>query len=152
MTASVIFVVGLPGSGKTEFIRSMAHPKTEFDDYKAGAFNDDSAFTSARRYLELITTLREGRECVISDIDFCRSEARAEAECILRREVPGLHLQWICFENDPAQCVRNARARAESTRRNLEAELDNIRRYASQYVIPPHAQIFRVWRNGGEER
>jgi len=146
MTAKAIFVTGLPGSGKSCLIGSLANDVVVFDDYKANAIDDNSSFDHGRRLPELIAALREGGTCVISDIDFCRPSSQAEAETHLRSVYADVDIEWWCFENDPRQCARNVKQRARSARRDLNADLAKLREYSPIYVIPARANILPVWR------
>ena len=90
----VTFLVGLPGSGKTTVIRDFTkRGVTCFDDYKSRANNDSRRFDDSRYFAELVASLANGRDCLISDIDFCRADARNEAVTQLHRNVPGV--TWI---------------------------------------------------------
>ena len=49
----------------------------------------------------------------MADIDFCRTEAREEAEGFLLTIIPNLKLRWLFFENDPHR-VRGKRQKHRS--------------------------------------
>ena len=55
---NVIFVVGLPGSGKSHYAKALAK-QTEselFDDYKSNAIGNCSRFPFGRNYIELVNS------------------------------------------------------------------------------------------------
>lgn len=146
--AQAIFLVGLPGAGKTRLISSFRDAAI-FDDYKANAVDDDPSFDHGRRLAELLGRLRDGTACVISDIDFCRREAQTEAVEYLRVAIPTVQIEWWCFENDPAQCARNVEFRATKESRDVQSDLAKIREYTDLYTIPANARILSVWRPTG---
>ena len=114
-----------------------------FDDFKANAFNHSSAFRSSRKLSALLAALRDDLNCVAADIDFCRPEARTEAESVLRSEVPGLDLIWNFFANDYPACEANIRRR---DRASLASDLENLRKYSDLYYIPPGTETLPIWR------
>jgi hypothetical protein len=132
--ARVTFLVGLPGSGKTTFVQEFAkRGGTCFDDYKSRANHNSSRFDDSRYFAELVTSLAASRDCVISDIDFCRAEARNEAVTLLHRHVPGVEVEWRCYENAPDQCRLNVLQRS---RNSLQSDLQAIEKYAKVYAYP----------------
>jgi hypothetical protein len=103
----VRIVAGLPGSGKTEYVKALrADGWREFDDFKACAHNNSTAFADARHYDELIQALRAGHQCVVADMAFGLDADRREADRVLRAVVPGLAIDWLFFVNDPAHFIR----------------------------------------------
>ncbi|MGD0164102.1 MAG: hypothetical protein ABSB39_16650 [Candidatus Sulfotelmatobacter sp.] len=147
MSENVILIAGLPGSGKTTHLCQMLRDGwLVFDDYKAQAFEDCSKFGSSGKFLPLISALRSGLRCAVADIDFCRAESREEAESLLFTIVPGLKLRWLFFENDSSACEANVKSR---DRRQLQTELENIRRYSKSFNIPQGAEVLPVSRDAG---
>jgi len=142
----VVFVAGLPGSGKTRLLQSSADPANLFDDFKSNAISDNPAFDHARRLPELLALLRAGQTCFVSDIDLCREPAQEDAENYLRAHVPGLVIEWLFFEKSPEQCKANVRVRATVTGRDAELEAANVERYAACYSIPRGATVRPVWK------
>ncbi len=142
MSAQVLLVAGLPGCGKTTYLQKLALKgwKT-FDDFKANAHNDSTCFRDSRHYTSLVGTLRSGRKCAVSDIDFCRAESRTEAEQVLREVLPEVTLAWHFFENNPQQCAANIRWR---NRPSLESDLQKLRQYSAVYSPPSKAYILPV--------
>ena len=67
----LVIIVGLPGSGKTTLLEEYkSRGDIIYDDFKARAIKDNGHFPYSRHYPDLIAKLNEGKNCVISDIDF----------------------------------------------------------------------------------
>jgi len=81
MSEDVILLVGLPGCGKTTYLCQMCQESwLVFDDYKAEAIGNCSAFRKSSKFEVLIRALCDGLRCAVADIDFCKTESRIEAE------------------------------------------------------------------------
>jgi hypothetical protein len=132
-------VAGLPGCGKTTYLDELRREGwLAFDDFKAGAIDDSSAFDRSRQFEALLAGLRDGRRCVVADIDFCKQESRVEAESVLRAAVPGLEIRWCFFAHDARTCEKNIQRR---NRDSLEADTRELRKYSSVYSIPTGAHV-----------
>jgi hypothetical protein len=143
MTKEAVLLAGLPGCGKTTHLCQMCRNGwLVFDDYKAQAFEDCSKFARSLKFLPLITALHAGVKCVAADIDFCATDARNEAEVVLRAGVPGLDLKWEFFANDRSACEANIRTR---NRPSLQRELECLAKYSPSYTIPEGAVVLPVW-------
>jgi adenylate kinase family enzyme len=144
---SIIFVTGLPGAGKTRYVQELAENLGAelFDDFKANAIDDNPSFNFGRYFSNLIDALRSGKTCIVSDIDFCRSESRAEAEVYIALMAPETSIEWRFFEKDLERCRRNIEQRAQIERRDIHKEHSNIEYYAQLYRIPPGGRLIKVW-------
>lgn len=144
----VVFVVGLPGCGKSCHLKKLeANGFERFDDFKAEAINDSPQFKHSRHYARLLAALRAGKQCAVADIDFCRTAARTEAQLILKKEVAGLQIEWVFFEKDPDQCRANVRARH---RASVETDLAKIDEFLPLYCIPEEHRVLSVCRPHGK--
>ncbi|MBI1877489.1 MAG: AAA family ATPase [Chloroflexi bacterium] len=146
--AKLVIVVGLPGSGKTfNLPRFKKEHNAEYlrDSFKKNAFHDSGWITNSRHYVDLISQLRNGNNCIIADIDFCREEAREEAMAAIQYHVPGVEVQWICFENNPDQCRKNV----ISSKRAVEGRLPRIEEFTKLYTYPPEALLIPVGDGSG---
>jgi hypothetical protein len=142
MSENVILVAGLPGCGKTMHLCEMCRDGwLIFDDFKAKAFGDSSAFRKSRKFRTLMTALRDDLRCAVADIDFCKTESRMEAESVLVAEVPGTKLDWLFFENDRSACEANVRSRK---RPSIEADLKKLHEYSAFYRIPQGANVLPI--------
>lgn len=145
MSKDVILLAGLPGSGKTTHLCQMRRDGwLVFDDYKAKALDDCSAFRKSRKFSALISALRDGLSCAVADIDFCRTESRQGAESVLLAEVPGVRVGWRFFENDPSACEANIRSRKSP---RLQIDLEKLHEYYGFYCIPEGADVLPIGRN-----
>ncbi len=116
MSEDVILLAGLPGCGKRTYLSQMLRDGwLVFDDFKADAFDNDSGFRKSRKFRALISALCDGLRCAVADIDFCRTESRAEAECVLLAEVPGVKSGWRFFVNNCSVCEVNIKSRNRSS-------------------------------------
>jgi hypothetical protein len=138
----LLLVAGLPGCGKTTYLRELEQEgRRAFDDFKACARNNSPRFRDSRHREALLAAVGEARKCVVADIDFCRSEARTEADLVLREDAPAVRSAWRFFENSPERCEVNIRRR---NRPSLETDLRKMRQYSIVYQIPDGAQVLPV--------
>jgi predicted kinase len=142
--AKLVVVVGMPGSGKSHYIRGLEpqFPGVCAHDYMANSHGDSPRFTDSRLYDDLVRALREGRDSLIADIEYCDTWRRVEVEEVIRRDVPGVEIEWRFFENDPARCEANAARRG---RVGVSEERRKIRALSRKYQIPPGAIVIPVW-------
>lgn len=139
MTSEVLLVVGLPGCGKTTHLDELQREGwIVFDDFKADAVDDSSAFRKSRHFGALLESVRQGGRCAIADIDFCKSEARAEAEYVLSAATPLVKILWVFFDNDPESCKGNINRR---NRPSQETDLSKLCEYSMSYTIPEGAEV-----------
>lgn len=145
--SKLIFIVGLPGSGKTEHVKKINKDNKfiEFDDFKGNAILDKSDFTFSSNYCDLINYLKVGRNCIITDIDFCKKSSRDEAEIVINGWEIGVEIEWIFFENNPEQCSNNVKERVVRTGKNEDDTLLKIKKYTNEYDIPVGVGILDVW-------
>jgi len=137
-------VVGMPGSGKSHYIEKHKshYPGTCTQDYMRNSYNNSIHFTDSQHYDKLVLNLRNGNDSIIADIEFCDTWRRVEIEEVIRRDVPGVEIEWRFFENDPAKCEANAETRA---RKNIDEEKKKIRELSRKYIVPPGAIVLRIW-------
>lgn len=147
----VILVAGLPASGKSEYVRKLVDETgaEPLDDFKASAIRDNPHFDFSRHYKRLIAGLNAGRTFLVTDVDFCSTQSRKQADEFVRQFAPDAEIEWRFFENDPEQCKRNAKTRAEVTLRDLKREIELIEHYCPLYRIPPGSTTLPVWRPPG---
>jgi hypothetical protein len=145
----VTIVIGLPGSGKTTFLRIQFadhFPNGCFDDFHGGSLDGTGAFAQSRHYETLKRKLREGRDCVISDVEYCRSDRLMAVEEGLRtlsRELGiMIEVKRLYFENNPNACRHNVIHRFEHDRtRDYITELKKIDDLSADYNCPTEGAI-----------
>lgn len=138
MTQQILLVAGLPGSGKSTYLRELEESGwLFFDDFKHMAFKNSRQFRHSPHFATLLGHLREGSRCVVTDIDFCRTESRADAMEVLRAEIPGLEIRWLYFSRSVEDCAENIRRRSRPA---LRHELRELSKYSACYQIPEGAQ------------
>ena len=110
--AKLVVVFGLPGSSKTFHlprIKKEHDAKLIRDSFKIDSFRNLAPIMCSRHFVDLISNLREGRNCVISDIAFCKKDRRKELAEAVQLHVPDVKIVWIPFENNPEQCRKNVK-------------------------------------------
>jgi hypothetical protein len=140
----VTIVIGLPGSGKTTYLNdhfSDRLPNGFFDDFHGGSLDGTGAFATSRHYEALKRKLKECQDCVISDIEYCRSERLRAAEEGLRtisRDLGiAIEIAPLYFENNPNGCRHNVVHRfAHEGGRDYLIELLNIDDLTKVYNCP----------------
>ena len=142
--AKLVVVVGMPGSGKWHYIHEQQprFPGVCAHDYMADSQDHSPRFTDSRYYAELVRALREGRDSLIADIEYCDTWRRVEVEEVIHRDVPGVEIEWRFFENAPAKCQANVQRRA---RPSVAEEKRKIQELSRKYQFPPGAIVLPVW-------
>ena len=139
--AILTVVVGLPGSGKSTLLKSLKKTVTGIfaDDFMKDVAPGspvlrDPSVTDSRHYPALVRNLRDGKNCLISDIIFCDTLVRAELELAVRNDIRNLDLKWEFFDNNPRQCISNAKCRGRP--KTLKREVKLIQFLSRKYFVP----------------
>ena len=141
----LVLLGGLPGSGKTRFAKHLEQQGWLFyDDFQRRAAQDSPRFRDSRHYAELVTNLRLGRRCILSDIRVIHDEYRGDAEAALRQDVGNVPTELHLFDNNPHQCAQNVQNAGEG--RRVKLRLDAIEFWSKLYSAPGYAVLHRVWR------
>jgi hypothetical protein len=102
----VTILIGLPGSGKTTFLTDASTGRLRdncFDDFHGGSLDGTPAFLKSKDYEELKQKLWENQECVISDIEYCRSERLKSAQARRKALLGALKLHSRKFRKAEVQ-------------------------------------------------
>ena len=142
----LIIVIGLPGSGKSYYIKKLLgdkkiEPEYVYDDFHANAHNDSSKVTASRYFHSLIEGLKNGKNCLVSDIAFCKNE---RMEALKNTIVEPCEIELHCFENNPTQCKKNIAIRA---RESANTEMSLVNSLTCEYQIPEGAKLIPVYDN-----
>lgn len=148
----IVFIIGLPGSGKTTYLE--ARRQGEFkdclfcDDYYKSAPGRTVEFIGSAYYQDLRKALANGESAVLADIVFCETDFREEAlagiQALLKELGIKADIELRFFENDPQACEANILRRGRSKR--VEDELEFIRTHKDTYHIPEGAIILPVFK------
>lgn len=124
----VTLVAGLPGSGKSHLLSEKAD---------AGALTIDD--------ISDLDALPDSPApwLVIADVNFCIAEVREAAVAHLVQRYGSIEVDWIFYENNPDQCLANARGRDDG--RDVDAD---IRILSRRYTIPADADVVPVYVQG----
>jgi len=139
----IIFIVGLPGSGKSHLIEK----EYESDDYKyyhdfnAGA--PELKFKSSNHFNELVEQLRASLNVVVADVSLCREEFRWGAIRALKDKNLVPNQEWLFFENNPEKCIANVKQ--DSRRPNYQKRVEGINDLTAAYVIPDGVIPLTIW-------
>ncbi len=134
--ATVTFILGLCGSGKTHLVKQIADVLVI----------DESFFA---RKNELRAAIRAGKNCVITEIAFCREDKREEIVRELLACVPDIEVKWVCFENDLAKANTNCRReRKDKEPGSAEAHVAINESYSPFYTYPSGEEILPIWTPG----
>jgi|GEM_PF-1223574 len=138
-SANVLLIAGFPGSGKTTHMCDLSRDGwLVFDSFKSHAFDDCPALRKSRNFPALILALRNGVKCVVADVDFCRTESRAEADSVLRAEVPRIEISWLYFSHDKQACKANIIRRNKPS---ISQQLKTLADLSACYRIPWGADV-----------
>ncbi|MCB0337022.1 MAG: hypothetical protein KDD62_11980 [Bdellovibrionales bacterium] len=145
MSSKLTIVVGLPGSGKSHYIRERSANVAGscVEDYMAFPYDDSRHFTDSQYYSTLVSNLRGGKDCIIADIFFCDTALRNEAEQVIAKDCSSSIIEWIFFANDPKSCRENATRR---NRKIVDHDLVMIDKLTRKYFIPLGSTELPVWR------
>ena len=142
----VVFVVGLPGAGKSTLIRNEFADRDDsivFDDVKKDAVLDCGDFTYSRYYPDIVMAMKEGaRNIVISDISFCDHEKFMQAYRIVMWWIQthdlGYQVRAIIFKNEPEKCISNIRR--DRRRHNNQQRIAMVRKLSPKF----HPEKMRI--------
>ena len=166
----VIFIIGLPGSGKSTLIEHYkTHPFIDYkvyDDWMTWTYDDqEKDFASDVNYPELIQNIDQGSNLLISGIGFCDNEFLQKSEYYLKSKFPNLKITRVYFENDPVKAELNIRYRDEQNggywqenekgemwyhgtifelKPLYQLEIQHTKDLSPNYIIPKNSTIFPI--------
>ena len=131
--ATVTFILGLCGSGKT-WLADRIVAARKFDEQ----FLNDQAQHDA-----LIEALRSGNDGVVVEIAYCREDARQQIVSELTKAVPNVRINWLCIENDLYRANKNCRER--TNKGDPEGHVRFNIDVSPSYTYPDGAVILKMW-------
>ena len=128
--ARVIFIIGLPGSGKTTKV---------FDLISSGKINkktwffvdDPQCISEFDPFVEMNTNI------IVTDPHLCDQKHREQAICFFRDR--NYEVETIYFENAPEKCMNNIRYRNDGKVISL-AGMQSF-----NYTIPDEVTPLKIW-------
>ena len=127
----IVLVVGLPGSGKTTYLRQR-----QAECVGTAVVLDDPRMPDEVTAAVQAALAQQADVLFITDPWLCLATARQQACEQLREHV----LEWVFFENDSSSCEANA------YRRGTHDVTGLIRQLSRQYEIPADAVVLPVYR------
>lgn len=142
---TLFIIIGLPGSGKSFLIKTkfmgMLSKENIFDDYHKDSYNNSPEIEKSCNYSKLINRLMAGDDCVISDIEFCKTRHLNKLLDKLNSIVTSLNYELHCFRNQPEQCMKNVKHR---NRENAKSEIIKIMELTKLYTPPQKSILYDV--------
>lgn len=133
MKTEIILIVGLPGSGKSHYIKGLTEQDnfSVFDDFYSKA--EESKIESSVYYDDLIEILDKGGKCIISDIVFCQKNRLDEIKKFINENCKvEFDLKIHFFKNDPENCRKNIIKRGVE---KINGEISFIESNGKNYLI-----------------
>jgi predicted ATPase len=143
--AKLLIYVGLPGSGKSYYLRELEKAGTIrreciYHDYHADAPSGE--VEDSLHYQSLIDNLKCEKDCVVADIAFCEKSCRGKFVEKITSAVPDIEITIKYFENKPDVCKKNVQY---ASQRSAYNRIKKINEFSWKYDIPKDAEIIKVW-------
>ena len=123
-----IFVIGLPGCGKTKYIEEFLKTNKNYDVHDG--YSEKHACPEQLRY-----SARVGRNIIVADIGLCFPNIIKEAKRSIKAETKinklDYDFEYVYFANDPEKCLKNILGR-----NSYEKDARNIAGISLQYNPP----------------
>ena len=130
---NILFIVGLPGRGKT----TLANMINKDNDNKYRIIDDPKNLDQVLPYVN--------EDLIIVDPALCFQQNREDAIKKISDVNPNAKFDWIYFENDPESCLKNVdRRNREEGYRKVDSFIRNLHPF---YKIPDGATTVKVYKN-----
>src|SRR3989304_1564281 len=100
--AKLTFLLGLAGSGKSFYAEGLR---------KATGAELFEGVEHHRSISAVVQRLKNSGDCVVEEIAYCESSARAKVVAYFRSQVPGVEVAFVCFENNLESANWNVKRR-----------------------------------------
>lgn len=131
---NILFIVGLPGSGKTY----LANKINMDNNNKYHIIDDPKNFdTDIKPFLN--------QDVIITDPNLCFENDRIKAINKIKRFNEQVKIDWIFFENDPKSCLINSELRNRNSTEFRKVDLF-IKNFSRFYTIPENSNIVEVYK------
>jgi len=124
---TIIFITGLPASGKSTYGFVLAKKLNYF------LLDNDPSYLSIQDHSPYY-------DIVAISSSFCLKQNRERITKLLSNNI----VKWVAFENDPTACYKNSHARHKVSRRQLQPLADLIT-LSKLYTYPENCEIIPVW-------
>jgi predicted kinase len=149
---TITIVIGLPGSGKTTYIKNNSEKFEDAvicDDYdkSTDTHRHSHIFKDSVYYDDLKSALLNGKNVVLADIVWCKAEARENLKNNIEEMLKELKIKvkiaFLYFENNPVACKKNVLKRKRS-KEKIDRELKLINEWSPQYIVPSGVLVVPV--------
>lgn len=110
----ITILIGLPASGETTHLKTnfaSLYPNNCFDDFHSRSMDGTRVFNKSRCHEDLMKKIKNGEDCIISDVEYCREWRLLEAESGLKElgEKISVRIETnrVYLENNPNACRHN---------------------------------------------
>jgi hypothetical protein len=134
--ATVTVILGLSGSGKSDFLGRMVRVK-KFDEGTLPELPDNW-----QRFLD---ALASGQDCAIIEIRYLTEPARRKLVEEVRRVYPDTIFNWICFENDLETANSNCCNDPKRNEKTVNGDLFHNAQWTDLYEYPEGAVILKIF-------
>ena len=133
----ITIIVGLPGSGKTTFAKTLVKENVVL-------FDDPGALQKTFDEMMLYINQNKG-DAIVTDI-YCFNETTRKGveEYLYSNGVS--KIDWIFFENDPESCIKNIKTRNEISGFEKYVSENRIKLMSREYTIPESSIVIPVYK------
>jgi len=132
-------ICGLPGSGKTTLANYLANQTPN------SLVIDDPSING----IPTILDLKDYDHVFIADPAFCRRHTRLDAVLLLTNMFSDAKINYIFFENNPEQCIKNSKKRLES---EPAKKVESYIRYLSERYFHHDDTVYPVFSDDQGEK
>lgn len=138
MSQEVIIVVGMPGSGKSNYMSHLIS-LPEYSEYKC--FDNIFGWPDGTTRFQL--ELNNGKSILVSDIQFCNSSTLDK----FVKSIPStVSVKYYYFSNNPEQCKKNAIARnGGSLQHQLRFIESHTKNYNPVAPVPVWGELSNIY-------